>query len=131
MSETSLLSALLASCLPGGWEQLVELGSPAPIVGMHGEPVEDVGEVGVGVDAIELAGLDDAVDRGGVAGGSVASSEQVIAAADGDAAELALGEVVVGRQARIVDEAGQRSPVAATIGDGLAERRTWEQLLSL
>ncbi|MBB4184789.1 hypothetical protein GGE07_001415 [Sinorhizobium terangae] len=36
-----------------------------PVYGMIGDAIDDVGEVGVRVDAAHFAGLDDGVDDGG------------------------------------------------------------------
>ena len=50
---------------------------------------------------------------------------------DGDATELALGQVVVERQAGVVDEARGRVPVAARVRHGLADGRLGQLLLGL
>jgi hypothetical protein len=114
--------SLLCGLLPAVREEIVEGCTAAdPVVGVDGEPVEDVGEVGERIDVVELAGLDDGV-QDGRGRGALAAGEDVVVPADRDGAEATLGEVVVERQSWVVEEAGECDPVSAAVRDGLAGR---------
>ena len=66
-------------------------------------PGEHVGEPGAGVDIVQLAGLDQSVNRGCTPRARVRTAERPVLAPDRDAAYCALGGVVAhadGRHAR-------------------------------
>ena len=71
---------------------------------MIGDAGEQVGEVLLRVDAVELGGFDQGIERGAFAAG-IGAGEQVIFAADGDAAQRPLGGIVVELQAAVVEAA--------------------------
>src|SRR5260370_40084756 len=89
-------------------------GSPAPgqevvdLLGrVGGEASEDVAQVGFGIEAVELGGLDQGVHGGGALAAVVGAGEQPVLAAEGDGAHGAFGGVVVDLQASVVAVAGQ------------------------
>ena len=85
--------------------------------------VDGVGEVGFGVEAVELRGLDEGVEDGSAVTALVGPEEQEVLARDGDAAEQALGQIVVDGEAPVIGIAGQRIPAAQGILQRLAQRR--------
>ena len=58
-----------------------------------GELVDDVGQVGFRVQAIELGALDQGVEDGGAFATGVGAEEQEVLAGDGDAAQQSFGRV--------------------------------------
>lgn len=62
---------------------------------MLGDAFEDVSQVGLGVDAVELGGTDQAVDVGGTFAAGVGAGEEIILPTERDGAQRALGGVVV------------------------------------
>ena len=65
-----------------------------PLGGMIGQPGEHVGEPGLRVDAVELGGLDQGVDRGRPLAAAIGTGEGPVAPADGHTAQRPLGRVV-------------------------------------
>ncbi len=61
---------------------------------MVGHARQHVGEPGLGIDVVELGGLDQGVDGGGAAAALVGAGECPVVASDGDAARRPLGGVV-------------------------------------
>ncbi len=55
---------------------------------MIGDAGEDVGEPGLGVDVIELAGFDEGVDRGRAPAAGVRAAKGPVAASDGNHASI-------------------------------------------
>ena len=100
-------------CQPVAWAQLEEaLARPV------GQDAELVAEVRLGVEVVEASRGD---QRHQVAGGLrvvVAADEEPRLATEGDAAELALGGVVVEAQTPVIVELCQRASLAM----GIAER---------
>jgi hypothetical protein len=88
--------------------------APSRVVG---DPVEDVGEVMLRINAVELGGLDQRVHRCGAPAAGVGAGEEPVLAADGDTAQGAFGRVVVGRQAAIIEAADKRSPTCPHIAE--------------
>jgi hypothetical protein len=70
-----------------------------------GQHTEQVTEIGLGIQAVETRGGDQREEIASNLGMSVAADEQLRLAADGDAAELALGGIVVEAQPAVVVEA--------------------------
>ena len=50
---------------------------------MIGDAGEDIAEVGFGIEAVELGGFDERVDRGGALAAGIGAGEQLILAAEG------------------------------------------------
>jgi hypothetical protein len=51
---------------------------------MGSEPGQDVAEPGLGIDPVQLGGLDQGVDRGGSPAAVVGSGEEIVLAAEGN-----------------------------------------------
>ena len=78
--------------------------------GMIGDACEDVGEVGLRVDAVHLGGLDDGVEAGGALAAGVGAAEEIVLPAQNQGPHGALGGVVRHLQPAVGDVAGQRLP---------------------
>lgn len=85
------------------------------------EALEDVDQIGVGVHAVELAGLDERGDDGLVLGPAVGAGEEGILAIQGDRPDRPLDHIGVELDAAVVEEADQPVPVPEGIADGLGE----------
>lgn len=82
---------------------------------------DDVGEVGVLVDAVELAGFDQRGDRGPVLSPAVGAGEECVLAIEGDGADGPLDDVGVDLDATLVEEARQASPARERVADRFGE----------
>ena len=91
---------------------------------MVGDALEHVAQVRLGIEAVELGRLHQAVDRRGALAARVGAGEQVVLAAEGDAAQRALGGVVVDLDAAVVAIAGQRRPALRRVADRLRQVAT-------
>src|SRR5665213_2050046 len=90
----------------GPWQEIVDLA-----VGMVvDDPGDDVGEVGLGLDAAELAGLDERGDDGPVFTTGVGAGEESIFSVERDRADRALDDIRVDLDATVIDEACQPLP---------------------
>ena len=85
------------------------------------DPGDDVGEIGLRVDAVELAGLDQRSDDGPVLGAAVGAGEQSVLAIERDRPDGALDDVVVDLDAAVVEEARQALPARQRVADRLGE----------
>jgi len=65
-----------------------------PVCWVIGNAGENVGEPRPGIDVVELAGLDERVDRGGVVSARIRPAEGPVPAPDRDTAHGAFGGVV-------------------------------------
>ena len=83
--------------------------------GMRGDAGEHVAQPGERVDAVQLAGLDQTIDGGGTLSAGIRTGEEPIFPAEGDAADGVFGAVVVDLEPAVVDEAGERRPVAERV----------------
>ena len=72
--------------IPG--EELVDA-----VDGMIGDAAEDVGEVGVRVEAVHPAGLDDGVEAGGALASGIGAAEEIVLPAENDTAQGSLGRI--------------------------------------
>ena len=79
------------------------------------ELVEDVGDVGLRLDVVELARLDQRGDAGPVFGPLVMTSEERVLAIENDRADAALDNVGVEFDASVVEEADEPFPMVQTI----------------
>lgn len=73
---------------------------------------DDVVEVGGGIDAVELAGLDERGEDRPVLGAAVGAGEEVVLAAERQGSDGAFDDVVVDLDAAVVEEAGEPVPTA-------------------
>jgi hypothetical protein len=85
------------------------------------ETFEDVGQVGVRVEVVELAGLDQGGDDGPVLAATVGTGEQGVLAVQRDRADGALDGVGVELDAAVVEEAGEPVPELEGVADRLGE----------
>ena len=83
---------------------------------------DDVGEIGVGLDADQLAGLDERGDHGPVLGTTVGAGEQCILASEGKGPDAALDNVVVDLNAAVVEEQAQSLPARQRVADRFSDR---------
>ncbi len=75
--------------------------------GKIGDPGEDVGEPGFGIDIVKTTGGDHRQHDGGAFGAAQAAGEGPIAPSQGDAAQRSFGGVVAEADPAIVEEAGK------------------------
>jgi hypothetical protein len=94
----------------------------AAVSGDHGG-----GEVLGRIEAMQLGGLEDRVERGRDLRAEPRLRAVVVLAPDDGAANGALGGVVVERDACVVDEAREARPVCDGVGGGLADREGLER----
>ena len=113
-----------ATALRSGWgvgpgQKFVDAGLRMAV----DDPGEDVGEVGLRVDAVELAGLDERGDDGPVLSAAVGAGEERILAIEGDGTDGALDDVGVDLDAAVVEEAGE--PLPSVTGRSGSLRQAW------
>jgi len=87
-------------------EELVKLVS-----GMGAEALEDVAEVGEGIEVVALGALDQADQNGGGVATVVAAEEGPVVAAHGEPAQTSFGLIVVDAKVSVVAISDQRIPV--------------------
>ena len=88
--------------------------------------VNDIGEIGFRVEAVEFGGFEHGVDDGGAVAAGLGAEEQVVFTGDGNGAQGALGGVIVdadvtvgGVEAQAVPAAERISQYLSTINFGL------------
>ena len=72
--------------------------------------MHDAGDVGEGLDVVELATLDDGIDGSGALAAGLRSRGQSIVVSDSDAPDRAFGDKVVDFQTPVVEIAGECLP---------------------
>ena len=95
------------------------------------QAIEHAGEIGLGVETVELCSLDERVEDCRAVTAAVGTEEQKVLARDSDAAQQSLGQIVVDAEPAVVDIAGQGIPAAQPILQCLAQRRLAGQPSSL
>ena len=86
--------------------------------GMSGDELgQDVGEVGVGIDVVELAGGNQRGEHGPVLGAAVGPGEQMVPATERDRPDGALDDVAVELDAAVVEEAAQPLPARQRVAN--------------
>src|SRR5512147_2050244 len=98
---------------------------------MRGDAGEHVAQPGERVDAVQLAGLDQTIDGGGTLSAGIRTGEEPIFPAEGDAADGVFGAVVVDLEPAVVDEAGERRPVAERVAERLGQSALRRQAAEL
>jgi len=83
---------------------------------------EEIGEIGLRIDAIHLAGLGDGVDAGGALAAGVGAAEEIVLSAQNRRLHRALSGIVRHLQAPIGQIAFECRPSREAIADGLCER---------
>ena len=82
---------------------------------------EDVGHIGLRIDAVDLAGLDERGDDRPVLSPAVRAGEESVLPIEGNGADGALDDVRVDLDAPVVDEARQAVPARERVADRLGE----------
>ena len=108
---------------PCPWHEFVDARGGPEI----DEPVEDVGDVGLRLDVVELARLDQRGDAGPVFGPLVMAGEERVLAIENDRADAALDNVGVEFDAAVVEEADEPFPMVQTIAEFVGEARTCQR----
>lgn len=90
------------------------------LVRLGGQALEEVGEIGGGVDAGPVAVADQGVERGGACAALGIAHEQPVFLADGAGSDGVLDEVVVDLHAAIAQEHAQLRPLVEGVADGLS-----------
>src|SRR3712207_4922980 len=110
----SLLSAGVLACLAPMLGRELEQSRCRPV----GQQAKEVAQVSPGLELVLLAAGDQR-DEGGVPlGAVVAAYEEPVLAADGLAAQLALGAVVVEAQPSVLEKPRERDALVAGIAHG-------------
>ena len=74
------------------------------------QPVQKIGDIGLGIEVAELCGLDDGHDGGSVFGAAVGACEGPVASSDDQGPDGAFSGVVIDGDGRIVQEPGEGIP---------------------
>ncbi len=82
---------------------------------------DHVAEVGLRIDAVELAGFDQRRDRCPVLATAIRAGEERILAGERNRPDGAFDDVVVDLDVAIVEEAGEARPAGERIADRLGE----------
>ena len=82
---------------------------------------QHVGDVGLGLDVVQLAGLDQRSDHGPVLAAAVGAGEQAVLAVEGQGPDGALDGVGIELDAAVVQEAGEALPAAQGVADRLGQ----------
>ena len=93
-----------------------------------GNGLEGGGQVGFGIDAVHLGGLDERGDAAPVPGAVVMAGEQDVLARENQGTDAILDRVGVDLDAAVVDEELQTLPVVSEVGELLAGARLRRQL---
>ena len=86
--------------------------------GVVGDLRQHMAQPSLGGDPVQLGGADQRGSRGGPFAAAVGAGEQVVAAADGDAAQRPFGRRVVDFDGAVVAVAQQRGPQIQCVLDG-------------
>jgi hypothetical protein len=71
----------------------------------------DVGQIGLRIDATEFAGLDQRSDDGPVLTAAVGAGEECVLAVERNRSDRSFDDIAVDLDATVVEEAGQAFPV--------------------
>jgi len=120
---------LTSAARSGGALQVISRGGPVPgeelveagVWPEIDETEENVGKVAVGIDAAELAGLDQRSHDGPILRAVVVAGEECVLARKNLRAHRAFDDVGVEIDATVIEEAGQALPVLERITDGLRD----------
>src|ERR1700722_960051 len=106
----------LADCTPVPGQEFADA-----LVWVAGDAVDDVGQPGFGVEAVEAGGGDQGVEHGGALAAGVGAGEEVVLAAEGEGPDGAFGGVVGHFQTPVGGEAGQGVPAGGGVADGAGQ----------
>src|SRR3546814_13609246 len=96
--------------------------------GVRADAGDDIGEVGLRVEAIEPGRLNQRVDGGGALSAGIGAGKEVVLASEGDAAQGPLSRVVVDRPAAVVEIAQQVLPPRQGVAHGRGQAGSPRQL---
>lgn len=82
---------------------------------------DGVGQVGLGVNVVELAGLDERGDHRPVLGAAIGAGEESVLAGQGDGTDRSFHRVRIDLDGSVLDEAGQALPPGLRVADGLGQ----------
>ena len=85
------------------------------------DPGEDVGEIGVRLDPVELAGFDERGDDRPVLAAAIGAGEERVLAIERDRPDGSLDGVGIDLDAPVVEEAGEALPAGERVADRLGE----------
>src|SRR5260370_34769424 len=100
---------------PGPRHELVETRGRPEI----DQPGQHVAEIGLRIDAMELAGLDERSDAGPVLRALIVARKQRVLAIEHERPDAALDDVGVELDAALVEEAGEPAPMIERVADVL------------
>src|SRR6516162_7924450 len=131
MARTPAGTAAIQDQSSSSGEAFFALDSPGPgheFVQTGGRPEidqlgEDVGQIGLRLDAAELAGLDQRSDAGPVLRALIMPREQCILAIEDKRTDASLDDVGVKLDAAVVEEPREPVPVVQGVADMLGDRR--------
>lgn len=103
---------------PSPWQ---EFADPIGQVAI-GHTSQDIGEPGIGFDAIELRRFDQRAEDSPSFSTVIAACKQVVLPAEGDRADRAFDRVGVELNAAIIEEPGEACPTPKRVSDGICER---------
>ena len=106
----------LAQELPFPGQQLVQTRC-----GKIGDPGEDVGEPGFGIDVVQATGRDHRQHDGGSVSATQTAGEGPVAPAQRDAAQRSFGGVAAEADPAIVEEAGEVVPAPEHVVHGFQD----------
>src|SRR5579872_4424490 len=95
------------------------------------QEAEEVAQVGPRLDVVQLAAREKRDESGVDLSGVVGADEEPVLAADGFAAQRALGAVIVDGQATVVEKPFERRALVARVADRLGRGRLVEGVLDL
>src|SRR5208282_5109308 len=108
---------------PGPRQQFVETVDRISV----DHALEHVLQIGIGPDAVELAGLDQRTELGPSPAAAVAAGKEMILPSESDRSDRALDRVRVQLGAAVVQEAGQTMPARQRVTDRFGERASSRQ----
>ena len=74
------------------------------------QAVQEIGDIGLGIEIVGLCRLDDGHDGRGVFGAAVGTSKHPVLPADTQRAHGALGDIVIDGNGRVVEKQGEGIP---------------------
>jgi hypothetical protein len=83
---------------------------------------EDVGEIGLRVNAVQLTSLDQRSEDGPMLAAAIRSGEERVLAIEGDRPDGALDDVGVDLDPAVIEEANKAIPATEAVANGLGDR---------
>jgi len=111
-------------CFPSPWQEFADPIGRVTI----GHASQDIGEPGIGFDAIELRRFDQRAEESPAFSTAIAAGEQVVLAAEGNRSDRSFNRVGVEFDAAVIEEPGEACPAPERISDSICERASGGQL---